>query len=220
MLRSAPWRRGSGGAWQRRGGAGRGGARPWVIGHAGSSARSGTLGTVRPAQDPTEPGTFRSGYGGRSGHPTPARRLRLRRFPWPGPPSAAVLRGPRGNRRPSVAREPRRACRGRSWPAAELVCARVEQVRRGGGWWVPASLARVSALGSLPPRRPVAGPAPQSPSRDASVPGLAQAVSWLRGFLGGCPCPCGCCGCSPVVASIRWPFVLTSLGEGGLGAPV
>uniref|UniRef100_A0A8I5Y749 Adrenal ferredoxin n=1 Tax=Rattus norvegicus TaxID=10116 RepID=A0A8I5Y749_RAT len=41
--------------------------------------------------------------------------------------------------------------------------------------------ACVSACGSLPPCLPVAGPEPESSSRDASVPGLARAV-WGAGF--------------------------------------
>lgn len=159
---SAPPRGGVASAWRgvavgyrtRRALAGRQSSRHWT---------RGTRGTLRTAQDITGPGTFRPGNGGRSGRPTPARRLRLRRFPWPGPRLAAGLWGPRGNCRPPVDPEPRRARRGRAGTAAELVCARVEQVRRGGDGWVPASRGLRFRPGTLPPP-------------DASVPGPGSAV--------------------------------------------
>lgn len=169
------------------------------------SARSwtrGTRGTLWTAQDIAGPGTFRPGYGGRSGRPTPARRLLLRRFPWPGPPLAAGLWGPRGNCRPSVDPEPRRTRGGRAGAAAERVCARVEQVRRGGErCGVPASVRGLR----FRPRLPSASRRQRSGTWPGRYWGISPGAS-----LVGCPCRSYRRGCSPGKASTGWPFVLPS----------
>lgn len=162
-------------------------------------SRSGTRGTLGTAQDPAGPGTFRQGYGGRSGRPTPPRRLRLGSFPWPGPPSAAGVRDPSGTCRPSVDPEPPRACRGRTWPAAERVCALAEQVRRGG---VPRP--------KFPPAAPFRLASRLLASRRRALTRAFRA--WLgrcRALALGLPRWVVVIDLGVVVA-LCWPFVLTS----------
>lgn len=177
-------------------------------------SRSGTRGTHRTlstAQDPAGPGTFRQGYGGRSGRPTPARRLRLRPFPRPGPPSAAGLRDRSGNCRPSVDPESPPACRGRARPAAERVCARTEQVRRGGG---DGSLVPRPAF---PPATPFRLTSRLLAPRRRALPVTLAFRAWLGrcGVLAlGLPPWVVLVDLTVRVALCCWPFVLTSGRKG------